>query len=243
MSQGPLRQDAFEQLEAYVLGTMEADQRRRFEQRLAEDAELRNELELGRENIRAVEMAGVERTLKTLRAGHGAGSTEAGSRWAPLLKYAAMLALLLGAGIWWAVRPSAHERVFAQYYHPDPGLPVPMSVVKDPEFQDAMVAYKLEDYAEAVAKWEPLLQTDPDNDTLQFYIASALLAQGRAADAAPRFDRVASNTASAFQAKARWFLYLAYLRSGNREAMRHLGMTDDPVYGERAREIERQYNP
>lgn len=243
MRQGALRQEAFEELEAYVLGTMEEGQRITFEQKLASDPELREELELERENILAVEMAGVERTLKDLRAAHGTGSTEGGSRWAPLLKYAAMLALLLGAGIWWAVRPSAQERVFAQYYHPDPGLPVPMSVVKDPEFQDAMVAYKLEDYAEAVSKWEPLLRTDPGNDTLQFYIASALLAQGRAGEAVPHFREVAANAVSAFQGKARWFLYLAYLRSGNHEAMRHMGITDDPVYGERAREIERQYNP
>ncbi len=135
MRQGALRQEAFEELEAYVLGTMEEGQRITFEQKLASDPELREELELERENILAVEMAGVERTLKDLRAAHGTGSTEGGSRWAPLLKYAAMLALLLGAGIWWAVRPSAQERVFAQYYHPDPGLPVPMIVVKDPEFQ------------------------------------------------------------------------------------------------------------
>lgn len=242
MSQGPLRQDAFEELEAYVLGTMDADQRHRFEQRLAKDAELRNELELERENIRAVEMAGVERTLLDIRATH-AGSTGGGTWWGGWMKYAAAVALLLGGVAWWMARPPMEQRVFAQYFQPDPGLPVPMSAVNDPEFQDAMVAYKLEDYPEAVAKWDALLHAEPGNDTLQYYIASAQLAQGRAAEAIPLFRQVIANPVSGFRAKARWFLFLAYLQTGDRAAMHAMEMADDPVYGERARAIERQMLP
>jgi tetratricopeptide (TPR) repeat protein len=239
MKQGALRKEAFEELEAYLLGTMEAAQRNRFEQKLAMDPELRQELELERENILAVEMAGVERTLRSLRAEQG-GSSMSASRWAPWLKYAAAAALLLGGLAWWLARPPLEQRMFAQYYQPDPGLPVPMSVTNDPEFQDAMVAYKLEEYPEAVAKWNALLGADPGNDTLRYYIASAQLAQGRPAEAIPLFRQVIADTTSAFHGKARWFLYLAYLQMGDEAALRAMEMIKDPVYGERAREIERQ---
>lgn len=233
--------ETFEAIEAYVLDRMPAEERAAFERRLAADPELRAEMELERDQILAVELGGVRRVLAAL--GHEEPGRSGGRAPWSLLKYAAGIALLLAGTLWWFLRPPVNERLFAEHFTADPGLPVPMSAVNDPEFQDAMVAYKLEDYAEAVAKWEPLLRTDPDNDTLQYYIASALLAGGKASEAIPRFDQVASNPASAFQAKARWFLYLANLRSGNREAMLRMGMADDPSYGERARAIERQWRP
>lgn len=238
-----MRRESFEEMEAYLLGRLDARQRLLFEEKLAVDAELRQELELEREHILAVEMAGMERTLGSLRAQGTVSTAGNGFRWAPWLKVAAMVALLLGGVAWWLARPPLEQRVFAQYYQPDPGLPVPMSVVKDPVFQDAMVAFKLEAYSEAVDKWEGLLRERPGNDTLQYFIGSAQLAQGKAKEAIPLFSHVAANASSAFQAKARWFLYLAYLRTGDREAMQQLKMSTDPAYGERAREIERQFRP
>ena len=66
-----------------------------------------------------------------------------------------------------------------------------MSAVNDPVFQDAMVAYKLGDFAEARTKWGNLLQADPGNDTLRFYIANAYVAEGDAKAAIPLFQAVA----------------------------------------------------
>jgi tetratricopeptide (TPR) repeat protein len=242
MKAGALGRKRFEDIEDYVLERMEAPRRHAFEQDLATDAGLREELELERDNILAVELAGFERTLKSIAAaGEGPGQVHRGRTvW---LRAAAAAAVLVGALAWWFSRPPLNERLFAQAYVTDPGLPVPMSTLGDPAFQDAMVAYKLEDYAEAEGKWERLLKAAPGNDTLAFYIASAELAQGKAGEAVPHFREVAVNASSAFQGKARWFLYLAYLQSGDREAMRQMDMAKDPEYGERAREIEAQMQP
>jgi tetratricopeptide (TPR) repeat protein len=242
MKAGALGRKRFEDIEDYVLERMEAPRRQAFEQDLATDAGLREELELERDNILAVELAGIERTLKSIAAaGEGPGQVHRGR--AVWLRAAAAAAVLVGALAWWFSRPPLNERLFAQTYVADPGLPVPMSTLGDPGFQDAMVAYKLEDYAEAEGKWEQLLKAAPGNDTLAFYIASAELAQGKAGEAVPHFREVAANASSAFQGKARWFLYLAYLQSGDREAMRQMDMAKDPEYGERAREIEAQMQP
>lgn len=243
MNQAPLQQERFEALEAYVLGRLGEAERLRFEQDLATDAGLRAELALQREHILAVEMAGVERRLKELGAkpaGLRIHAVNPGRHW---LKVAAMVAVLVAGAVWWSTRPPANQRLFAEYHRPDPGLPVPMSATRDPQFQDAMVAYKLGDHAEAVAKWSTLLQTDPGNDTLRFYIAGAELAQGHAAAAIPLLQGLADDSVSTFRAKARWYLFLAYLHEDRTAELRAMDMGRDPVYGERARQVEQRLEP
>ncbi|MBL0036010.1 MAG: hypothetical protein IPP26_09620 [Flavobacteriales bacterium] len=63
MTQGTLDRNSFEAIEAYVLDRMHADERIRFEQRIAMDAALRAEVDLERDNIRAVELGGMSRML------------------------------------------------------------------------------------------------------------------------------------------------------------------------------------
>lgn len=238
MSEGALHRERFEAIEAFLLGTMRPEGRERFEQELVADVALRDELELQRENILAVELAGVTRTLKAARAEHREGGAEHGGRnWYNYLKVAAMVAVLAIGTIWWLGRPTEHERLFAEAYVQDPGLPVPMSAVNDPLFQDAMVAYKLGDYEEARTKWGGLLQQEPANDTLQFYIANAYLAEGNAQAAMPLYEAVAEGEASAFQAKARWFLFLAYLHEGRLNELPDTTLLNDPDHGEQVRHI------
>ena len=61
-----LEQEEFERMEAYVLGTMPTLEREHYEKRLRADAALRAELEQQQEHIRAVELGGVQRTLREL---------------------------------------------------------------------------------------------------------------------------------------------------------------------------------
>lgn len=221
-------------MEAFLLGTMPAAERTRFEQEMAQDADLRSEVELQRENMLAVELGGMQSSL--------CGIMDEEQRQVPqlwrILKYAAAAALLIAGAAWWFSRPPLNERLYAEYHVADPGLPVPMSATRDPDFQDAMVAYKLGDLEEARAKWSRLLSADPANDTLNYYIASADLSNGDVAASIPYFKAVATDSSSAFHAKARWYLFLAYLHEGRWQDMQALGLEHDPVYGERVRHIE-----
>lgn len=237
MKQGTLDRPTFETIEAYVLERMPAEERARFERRLAEDTDLREEVELERENIQAVELGGLTRMLKGI-AQEERTEEGASTRWSAILKYAAVVAAIVTGAIWWMMRPSLNEKLFADHFTPDPGLPVAMGGTNDPAFADAMVAYKLGEFAEARTKWSTLLAREPANDTLLYYIANAWLAQGEPEKAIPMFASVVGTPSSVFHDRSRWFLYLAYVRNGELAKARALDLATDPTYGERVRAIE-----
>lgn len=245
MNQGVLDKKQFEAIEAYVLGTMPATERVLFEKEISADAELRAEVGLQRENMLAIELGGVSRVLKEL--GNEQAREEhrhaGASAWRPYLKYAAAVALLVIGGIWWFSRPTIGERLFAEHFTADPGLPVAMGASNDPSFQDAMVAYKLGAYQEARDKWSPLLQADPTNDTLRFYIASASLAMEDVKTAIPMFEQLAGERASAFSARSQWYLFLAYVKAGDHARAKAIPLEMDATYGDRVRAIKAELRP
>jgi thioredoxin-like negative regulator of GroEL len=136
------------------------------------------------------------------------------------------------------LRPSANERLFAEHFTADPGLPVVMGVTTDPAFADAMVSYKEGHFAEARTKWSSLLQQKPLNDTLRYYMASASLAIDDAPAAIPLLEALSSDRASAFTAQSRWFLFLAYVKTGEVQKARAMSFDADPTYAERVRAIK-----
>jgi predicted Zn-dependent protease len=238
MKRSALHQERFEAIERYLLGTMNDEERRRFEQEMAGDEDLRAEVALQRENMLAVELGGLQETLRTIAREEATNERSGGTAWPGFLKYAAAAVLLLGVGLWWLARPADNERLFAEHFSPDPGLPVPMSISNDPVFHDAMVAYKLGDYQEARTKWATLLPSRPANDTLRYYMGSAALAAGDPAQAVPLLQAVAGDSASVFNRKARWYIFLSCLRTGDTAGMNAVGLDDDPLYGERVRAIK-----
>jgi predicted Zn-dependent protease len=238
MSQGALDRNTFEAIEAYVIDRMDVDERTVFEQRMATEPGLREEVEVERENIRAVELGGVKRMLNEIAQEEGTQSGGlSGSGWGTYLKYAAVIALVATGAIWWFTRAPLNERLFAEHFVPDPGLPVEMGVADDPVFADAMVSYREGHYAEARSKWMAPLQQDLQNDTLQFYIGSAALAEGDAKAAIKQLAPLADDPSTAFHDKSRWYLFLAYVRNGSAQEAKAMGMDSDPVHGAEARAI------
>lgn len=234
-----LDKPTFEQIEAYVLDRLGAYERSAFEQRMATDPSLCAEVELERENILAIELGGMERMLKEVRGEHTV-QREQGGGWTTWLKYAAVVAVLLGAAIWFTLSPNSSERVFAAHFTPDPGLPVAMGTTDSHAFNDAMVAYKLGHFEEARNKWSQLLMAEPTNDTLLYYIASASLNMEQLRNAIADFEAVANDPASGFNSKSKWYLFLAYIKQGNLEKAKAMSLDDDPVYGTRVRAIKAQ---
>lgn len=239
MTQGALDRARFEAIEAYVLRRLSAEERLRFERELDTDPDLRAELELQREHILAVELGGMDRMLAVVRTEHAAGSgATRGGGWANFLKYAAAVAVLATIAAWWVARPPLNERLFSEHFTADPGLPVAMSATDDHAFQDAMVAYKLGDHEEARSKWSMLLQAEPTNDTLRYYIACSSLALGDAKAAIPLFEGITNEPTSTFQDKSRWQLFMAYLKAGEVAKASAMPLDEDPVHGERIRAIK-----
>ncbi|HRH37038.1 MAG TPA: hypothetical protein PK760_01760 [Flavobacteriales bacterium] len=240
MSNGALDRTTFEAIEAYVLERMSVTEREAFELRMSTDASLRAEVELEKENIRAVELGGLQRALKQVAAEENNTKSTSGWGW---FKYAAAVAVLIIGALWWTMRSSPNEALFAEYYHADPGLPVAMSATNDAAFADAMVSYKEGHFEQAHAAWFKLFSQDPTNDTLRYYIASADLAQGDARGAIPMLESIAQEPNSTFHAKAQWFLLLAYVKVDDQGKALAVPLDQDPTYGERARAIKARLKP
>lgn len=236
MNQGALDRATFEAIEAYALDRMGVEERAAFEQRMRDDAALREEVELEQENIRAVELGGFQRVLAHMVEEAPDVDRPKSIRSGLFFKYAAAAVLLVGT-LWWLNRPDAGERLFAEHFTADPGLPVAMGATDDPAFADAMVSYKEGHYAEARAKWTPLQQQEPWNDTLRYYIAMSLLAEGDAKASLTALEDLAQGPVSAFNTKAEWYLFLAYLKAGELGKARSLKFEAGPENAERARAI------
>ncbi len=239
MKQGALDRIRFETIEAYVLDNMPALDRARFEGEMADDADLREEVRLQTENMLAIELGGVSRLLRRIGAEHASARPHRKSEHAGrYLKYAAVITIILSGSLWIWSRPSTNERLYAEHFIADPGLPTPMSATNDFAFHDAMVAYKLGDYEEARSKWVLLLQAEPSNDTLRYFIATAALGMDDEVAAIPLFEGLTKDTASIFQHRSSWYLFLAYIKDGQVAKAQELSLDDDTTYGERVRAIK-----
>lgn len=135
------------------------------------------------------------------------------SKWA----VAACTIGLLFVGILFFFSRTSEEKLFAQFYRPDPGLPTLMGVSDHYEFENAMVSYKMGNYGEAIEGWRQLLKTYPQNDTLNYFIGSAYLAEGNVESAVQSLNQVISVPGSVFRSDAYWYSALGQLKMNDRD--------------------------
>lgn len=235
MKQQALHMDRFEEIETYLLGR--SSDPAQFEGRMANDLDLREEVEVQRENMLAVELGGFSRSLAEISKRHATANPAIGP--APLvrrtsaawyMRIAAGLALLLGVAWWFLAPPDAYEQVIAEHYVADPGLPVPMSATSDAAFHDAMVDYKMGAYSKAITKWNTLLVNDPQNDTLRYYLANAHMGDGNANEAIQLYQGLSTDTRSVFHDKAQWRLFLAYVQLHDAEQVQNFTVAPGSPY-------------
>lgn len=243
MNQSTLDRTRFERIEAYLLDRMERDELLRFQEELLEDSGLRSELELQRENILAIELGGVERQLRQMVSELPRQRTRGSGSATRLLKYAAAIAVLLSATLWYLNKPTANEQLYAEFHVADPGLPVPMSASNKPEFHDAMVDLKMGEYEKALAKWQLQLVEEPDSDTLRYYIATAHLELGHLEEAVGLYAALVDDGTSNFRYKAEWYMLLAELRAGNEVAVLDIRPAAESPYAARIAQIQERIGP
>lgn len=126
---------------------------------------------------------------------------------------AASLFLVMTACIWWIIgQESPEEKLYQTYFNADPGLVTSMASGGNYEFDRAMVDYKDKNYANAIARWEMLLDEKPQNDTLNYFIGMALLASDQGVASTKYLEIVAQDTSSAFFPDANWYLGLFLIK-------------------------------
>ncbi len=132
-------------------------------------------------------------------------------------KIAVAAILIIALGSFWFLSQNTNDKLYAKYFIPDPGLATTMSENANFEFYDAMVNYKQEDYKTAINKWNELLKTKPENDTLNYFIGVAHLADKSENQSIQFLEKVTSTTKSVFKNEAYYYLALAYLKADNVE--------------------------
>ncbi len=204
----------FERIEAYLLGTMDAVDRNQFEKERQNNPDFDKIVSEHSELLRAVEIGALREQLAKIHLSQVAKRPSISRFW---FAVAAGMALLVVSVIWWQMQPNQYGKLFATHVSVDPGLPVPMSASVNGmyKFYDAMVDYKVENYDLAFSKWSNLLETKPNNDTIQFYIGMALFNQEAFLESLPYFTKVEKNSESVFQYKSQWYKLLVALAQEN----------------------------
>lgn len=207
-------QQLFEQIEAYLLNTMDAGRRAAFEREMDADEKLRNEVNLQRRLTAVTEVfsyAGEKREQREQ-------ARSAVVKKLPHFAWYAAAAVVIVAVTWFYRHstPSA-EKIYARYFIPDAGLPVVMSSANDDyDFYDGMVSYKEGNYTRAIEIWKKIYLDNAANDTLQYFIGMAYL-NSNDSSAIAYLLPVAGNDNSRWQPKAIWYLALAYVKYGRKE--------------------------
>lgn len=129
------------------------------------------------------------------------------------LALAASVLILIGVSTWAIFYTgTSAQKVYAENFRPDPGLPTIMGTASQYEFYDGMVSYKRKDYTEAISRWEPLYAANPKNDTLVYFLGVANLANGNVRQAENYLKMAKEKTESVFYEDIQYYLALAYLK-------------------------------
>lgn len=224
--------ESIETIEKYLNHSMEVGERAEFEKKLKHDAVFKKEFEEIKSLILGIEVASLRNQLDSY---HNEMEKDADSQISgtqPLKKssnskylfyaIAASVLLLLGLYIFNNSTPS-YQKIFAQNFVPDSGLPTKMGSSSNFEFYDGMVDYKRGKYSEAIEKWSPLQLANKTNDTLNYFIGVAYLAKGDQQNAENYLLKAAKNSNGTFINETYYYLGLAYLKDNKpKEAKENL---------------------
>ncbi|WP_445735452.1 tetratricopeptide repeat protein [Mariniflexile sp.] len=215
-----ITQDLLERIERYYNDTMPNDEREAFGNKLQSDEAFKTQVEDVKTLLLGIETQSLKEQMDVFHLDVPEPTTISKSSKIKLLnfaKYAVAAILVIALGRYWFFGTPTNEKLYAKYYTPDPGLPTTMSASDNFEFYDAMVNYKHGDYKIAISKWKKIQQKKPTNDTINYFLAAAYMANNNIENAIPLFKITTNKFKSAFKNDANFYLGLAYLKTNNKE--------------------------
>lgn len=222
MDLNDISQEEFERIEAYFNGLLSIDDLTIFEKRLNEENGFKSKVDDIKTVLTGIETQALKEQLDVFhkaipQISNGNVSTESKVRHLYWKRIAIAAALVIAAGSFWFISGNSNERLYAKYFTPDPGLPTTMSSSDNYAFYEAMVDYKQGKYNTAISKWEILQNSKPKNDTLNYFIGVAHLANKNEETAISFLEEAIKNNEFQFADDAYFYLGLAYLKEGNLE--------------------------
>ena len=223
-SEQPIPQDQMEEIDRFLSNEMTAEEEARFRDRLSQDPKLQqytNEMKwltLGiQEAALESKMADFHRQLEKKGNGahHSGGRVMTMGRW---LAAASVLLVVAFAAYFFTRDNNNAGTLYSNYYQPDPGLVTAMGSTDSYEFDRAMIEYKTGNYKNAINAWQALSKKDAANDTLNYFLGSAYLAENNVDSARMYFLKVTAQPSSFFARDANWYLGLIEINKGNTES-------------------------
>ncbi|WP_299367737.1 hypothetical protein [Winogradskyella sp.] len=226
-----ISQEEFEIIEAYLTDTLSDEDSLKFEDRLKNEDGFATKVEDIRTVLTGIETQALKEQLDHFH--HDLSTDKNKTTKKPKVKslnwkrITVAAALIIAAGSFWFLNDNTNERLYAKYFTPDPGLPTTMGSNENYEFYEAMVSYKQGNYQDALNTWKNQLKTKTTNDTLNYFVGSALLAYKKENEAISYLLEVTKQANTTFKNEAFYYLGLAYLKANNKnEAINFLKKSD-----------------
>lgn len=213
-------QEEFEHIEMYLNGKLEPTDLLKFEAKLDNENNFKTKVEDIKTVLSGIEIQALKEQLNQFHEDIEKKSTNSeienikvhSLNWKRLLVAAV---LIIAASSFWFLNGNSNERLYSKYFTPDPGLPTTMSSTNNYEFYEAMVDYKQGNYKTAISKWEILQSSKPKNDTLNYFIGMAYLANKNERKAISFLEEATLNSEFVLINDANYYLGLAYLKEGD----------------------------
>jgi tetratricopeptide (TPR) repeat protein len=216
-----ITQDLLEAVERYYTNAMPNEERQGFEKRLQTDSEFKTQVEAVRMLMLGIETQSLKEQLEEYHKEipeKTPNNTSSKIMSLQFLKYAAAVIILVVIGSFWLFGASTNKKLYTQYFTPDPGLPTAMGNTEHYDFYDAMVNYKRGDYKMAISKWKKIHQNKPENDTINYFLGVAHLADNNIEKSIPFLKKTTDKTESNFNNDAYFYLGLAYLKNNDKDS-------------------------
>ena len=214
-----ISQEEQEMFEKFLLDQMNPDEKEQFKKKLDNDLKLSENFEQFKIMFRTVEEDGLRAKFETFHTEIKEKTTTVKPvrlfrKYNIIIAASVALLVIIGGSYLLLNNNNSNKAIYKKYYTPDPGLPTVMGRNSNYEFYKAMVDYKLGKYDSAIKTWKSLSAKAPDNDTLNYFLGSAYLANNNANKAIPFFEKVTRNNQSFFYNDSQFYLGLIALKKG-----------------------------
>lgn len=215
-------EETFAWIDACLIGTAAAPERERFEEKMAADPAFRAVVEEHKMLVHGIEKHAMAQKMEDFH--HEVEAKPAIKR--NYFRYAAAATILvvIGLSAWQLFfAPSPAEKLYAEVFTPDPGLPTTMSRSDNYLFFEGMVSYKRQNYKGAISQWQGLYVQNPDNDTLTYFLGAAYMARGDVQNAQNFLMETRKDPKSVFYEETLYYLALSQLKENKtRQALETL---------------------
>lgn len=213
-----ISKELLEIIERYINGSMTSEELKDFNQLL----ELDNDLKTKVNDIKTMPIGIETKTPKDIVK----NTSKNKNHFFYYNKILIVTALIIAIGSIWFFSTPKNERLYSEFFKPTASLATTSN--SNNVFNNATKHYNHGDYNLAIKNWSVLQERKPENDSLNYFLGIAHLANKNITNAIPFLERsIEAEDDFTFLDSAYLYLGLAYLKEGNLKlAKKHLNISE-----------------